>query len=191
MMEIGATARGRPRSAEVDERILAVTLDHLRERGYRELSIERVACAAGVGKATVYRRYRNKADLASAAIAVVSAARLAGPIPDDTRTALVAHLRDFETGVATVGMGTLGSLLDERDPEALELHRERTISRGKARSKAILERAQERGEIRAGADLDIAMEMMFGAYFARRMIGRDAPDWADAAVDTLLRGLAR
>jgi AcrR family transcriptional regulator len=190
-MAASQTARGRPRSAAADERILAVALEHLRDRGYRELSIEQVACAAGVAKATVYRRYRNKADLASAAIAVVSAARFAEPLPDDTRAALVAHLRNFESGIATVGMGALGSLLDERDPEALELHRERTIRRGHARSRAILERAQERGEIRADADLAIAMEMLFGSYFARRLNGREAPDWAEAAVDTLLRGLAR
>jgi hypothetical protein len=88
-------------------------------------------------------------------------------------------------------VGALGSLLDERDPEALELHRERTIRRGQARSRAILERGQQRGEIRADADLAIAMEMLFGSYFARRMNGRDAPDWPEAAVDALLRGLAR
>jgi AcrR family transcriptional regulator len=182
---------GRPRSAAVDERILAVALEHLGERGYRELSIEQVACAAGVAKATVYRRYRNKADLASAAIAMVSAARFAEPLPDDTGAALVAHLRGFERGVATVGMGALGSLLDERDPEVLELHRERTIRRGQERGRAILARAQARGEIRADADLEVALEMLIGSYFARRLGGRDAPAWAEAAVDTLLRGLAR
>jgi AcrR family transcriptional regulator len=190
-MAASPATRGRPRRAEVDERILAVTIDHLRERGYRDLSIEQVASAAGVAKATVYRRYRNKADLATAAIAVISAARFSEPLPDDTRGALVAHLRNFESGVATVGVGALGSMLDERDPEALELHRERTIRRGQARSRAILERGQQRGEIRADADLAIAMEMLFGSYFARRMNGRDAPDWAEAAVDALLRGLAR
>jgi AcrR family transcriptional regulator len=183
--------RGRPRSAKADERILAVALDHLRLRGYRDLSMEHVAADAGVGKATVYRRYRNKADLASAALAMVSAARFAPPIPDDTREALVEHLRLFETGIATVGIGALGSLLDERDPEALELHRERTIRRGQGRMRAILERARERGEIRADSDVEIAIEMLVGSYFARRLNGRDAPDWAKAAVDTLLRGLAR
>jgi AcrR family transcriptional regulator len=186
-----ASGRGRPRSAALDERILAVTLEHLRRRGYHDLSMEQVACAAGVGKATIYRRYHNKADLATAALASVSSEKFATPLPDDTRAALVEHLRRFESGVATVGMGALGSLLDERDPEALELHRERTIRRGEERSRAILRRAQERGEIRADADVDIAMEMLVGSFFARRLNGRDAPDWAAAAVDTLLAGLAR
>jgi AcrR family transcriptional regulator len=183
--------RGRPRSAEADERIVEVALDHLRERGYRDFSMEQVACEAGVAKTTVYRRYRNKADLASAALAVVSAARFSAPLPDGTREALVEHLHRFENGVATVGLGALGSLLDEDDPEALELHRERTIRRGQAPARAVLERARERGELRADADLEIAIEMLFGSYFAQRLNGRDAPGWAESAVDTLLRGLAR
>jgi AcrR family transcriptional regulator len=183
--------RGRPRSADADDRILKVALRQLRERGYPELSMEQVALDAGVGKATLYRRYRNKADLASAALATVSAAKLGGELPDGTRDALVAHLRGFEDGIATVGLGALGSLLDERDPEALALHRERTIRRGQERGRSILGRAQERGEIRPDADLDVALEMLIGSLFARRLAGREAPDWAEAAVDTLLRGLAR
>ena len=185
----GAVTRGRPRSAEADERILRVALEHLRARGYGELSMEQVAAEAGVGKATVYRRYRNKADLATAALAYVSGPILAAPLPEDTRAALVGLLRGFEAGMAQVGLGTLASLLDERDPEALELHRERTISNGRGRAEAVLRRAQERGEIRADADLSVAMNMLFGSLFARRLAGDEGPGWPDAVVDTLLRGL--
>jgi AcrR family transcriptional regulator len=184
-------ARGRPRSTELDERILRVTLEQLRERGYRDLSVEQVAAGAGVSKATVYRRYSDKADLASAALAVVSAAKLSGALPDDTRAALVEHLRRFESGVARVGLGVLASFLDERDPAVLELHRERTIRRGQERGRAILRRGQERGEIRADADLDAALQMLFGSLFARRLAGDETPGWPGTAVDALLQGLAR
>jgi AcrR family transcriptional regulator len=183
--------RGRPRSAEVGERILRVALEHLRERGYRELSMEHVAAAAGVGKASVYRRYRNKADLASAAVAMVSAEKLSRPLPDGTRDALIDHLRAFESGIMTIGGGALGSLLDGHDPEMLELHRERTIRRGHARIRAIIERAQERGEIRPDADVEAALEMLFGSLFARRLAGNEQPGWPETTIDTLLRGLAR
>src|SRR5215213_7134596 len=140
-------ARGRPRSAEVDERIIGAALDHLRASGYRDLSIEHVAADAGVSKATIYRRYRDKADLASAALAVVSAARLRPPLPDDTRAALIELLARFESGVARVGLGVLASFLDERDPTVLELHRERTIERGLERARWVLERGRQHGEI--------------------------------------------
>jgi AcrR family transcriptional regulator len=184
-----APARGRPRSAAADQRILSVALEHMRARGYGELSMEQVAAEAGVAKATVYRRYRNKADLAAAAIATVSAEKLSRPLPDDTREALVEHLRGFGSGIMAIGGGALGSLLDDRDVELLELHRERTIRRGQARSRAIMERAKERGDIRPDVDVDVAMEMLFGSLFARRLTGADGPGWPENAVDTLLRGL--
>ena len=186
-----AVSRGRPRSTAIDERVLAAALEQLRERGYGELSVEQVASAAGVSKASVYRRYRNKADLASAALASVSAQRFAKPLPEGTRAALVEHLRRFENGLATVGVGALGSILDERDPEVLELHRERTVRPGVELARSVLRDARERGEIRRDADLDIAIEMLFGSFFAQRLRGRDAPDWAETAVDTLLAGLSR
>jgi AcrR family transcriptional regulator len=183
--------RGRPRSEEADEAILRVALRHLRERGYAELSMEGIAAEAGVGKATLYRRYRNKADLASAAFAAVTADAFEQPLIDDTREALVAHLRRFERGMGDIGLDVVASLLGERsDPELLELHRERVVSRGRARAVAILRRAQERGEIRADADVEASMAMLVGSLFAHRLAGTHGEGWAETAVDTLLRGLA-
>jgi AcrR family transcriptional regulator len=184
--------RGRPRSEQADEAILRVALHHLRERGFAEMSMEGVAAEAGVGKATLYRRYRNKADLASAAFAAVTAASFERePIPDDTREALLAHLRRFERGMGDIGIDVITSLLGERsDPELLELHRERVVSRGRARAAGILRRAQERGEIRPDADIETAMAMLVGSLFALRLAGTYDEGWAEAAIDTLLRGLA-
>ncbi|MEA2457443.1 MAG: hypothetical protein QOC95_415 [Thermoleophilaceae bacterium] len=154
--------------------------------------MEGVAAESGVGKATVYRRYRNKADLASAALASITADQFEGsPIPEDTREALINHLRRFERGTGAVGLDVIASLLSERsDPELLELHRERVVSRGRARAQGILRRAQERGELRADLNLDAAMEMLIGSLFARRLAGDDATPWPEVVVDTLLTGLA-
>jgi AcrR family transcriptional regulator len=162
----------------------------LRERGYGALSIEQVAADAGVAKATIYRRYRNKADLTTAALASVSAKRMAAPFPDDTREALVDHLERIEAGMTEVGFGVIGAMIEERDQELLELHRERAIRPGRERGTAILRRAQERGELRPDADPDTVMEMLVGSLFARRMAGSRAPGWPEVAVDALLKGLA-
>ncbi|MDQ0496561.1 TetR/AcrR family transcriptional regulator [Paenibacillus brasilensis] len=53
-------ARGRPRSNEVHRNILDTTLYLLAEVGVEKLSIEMVAQRAGVGKASIYRRWANK-----------------------------------------------------------------------------------------------------------------------------------
>lgn len=63
-----AKVAGRPRDPEVDERILEATLQQLREQGYARMSLDRVAVAAGVGKPAIYRRWKGKADLATAAL---------------------------------------------------------------------------------------------------------------------------
>jgi AcrR family transcriptional regulator len=186
-----AIARGRPRSAAADEKILTVALEQLRERGYSALSMEQVAAEAGVGKATLYRRYRNKADLATAALASRKAAAYDAPLPDDARAALVLHLKRVERNITEMRFAVLGPLFEANaDPELLELHRERVVRRGHRRFVEILERAQERGEVRGDADLTSAIEMLVGALLARHVTGADRPRWAESLVDVLLRGIA-
>ena len=183
--------RGRPRDEHTDDAILAATLRLLRGRGYRLLSVEGVAAEARVAKTTIYRRYRNKADLATAALAtMVPVDQLARP-SDDPRRDLVAHLEEFETALEDVGIDVVGSLLaDAGEAEFLELHRRRIIRPRQQRSQQLLRRAQELGLIRPDADLDLVMEMLIGSFFARHLAGRKRPRrWAETAVATLWKGL--
>ena len=60
--------RGRPRDEEADERILDAAGRLLLERGFEGMTIDEVAHAAKAGKATVYRRWATKDDLAVAAL---------------------------------------------------------------------------------------------------------------------------
>jgi AcrR family transcriptional regulator len=186
-----APARGRPRDEHTDDAIMAATLRLLKDIGYRLLSVEAVAAEAGVAKTTVYRRYRNKADLATAALATMTPSKwLVGP-SDDPRRDLVTLLDEFEHAVEEVGVDVFGSLLGDRgDSEFLELHRQRIIRPGQQRSRQLLRRAQELGIIRSDADLDMVMEMLIGSFIARHLSGRPRPArWAETAVATLWRGL--
>src|SRR5712692_2143971 len=56
--------RGRPRSKLADSAILRAATDLMAERGLGAMSIEEVACRAGVGKATIYRRWPSRGALA-------------------------------------------------------------------------------------------------------------------------------
>ena len=72
---------GRPRSVRADEAIVAATLDLLAEgMSVDVLSIEAIAARAGVGKATIYRRWPNKEALLIDAVAAMK-----GPLPEPTR----------------------------------------------------------------------------------------------------------
>ena len=60
--------RGRPRDPEADGRILAAASSLILLRGFDSMTVDEVATNAGVGKATVYRRWARKEDLAVAAM---------------------------------------------------------------------------------------------------------------------------
>src|SRR5918996_1368135 len=60
---------GRPRSGRVHQAILQAALEEVAERGYEGLSVEGIAARAGVGKATVYRRWANRDEVLAAAAA--------------------------------------------------------------------------------------------------------------------------
>src|SRR5215216_6900338 len=89
---------GRPRSADVDRRILRAAMRVMAREGYAGMSIEEVAAEAGVSRPTIYLRYPGKAELATAALA--SYRHVGRPEEtDDTHSDLVARLRHFRRGV--------------------------------------------------------------------------------------------
>ena len=63
-----SATRGRPRDAELDRRIAEASLDVLADNGIAAFTIEAVALRAGVGKATIYRRYAGRDDVLAAAL---------------------------------------------------------------------------------------------------------------------------
>jgi AcrR family transcriptional regulator len=165
----------------------------LAEQGYARMSIEAVAAAAGVGKTTIYRRYPGKQDL------VVAAIQRFVPIDDllQGATARETVLDNFRRALAVLtsvnGTRLIGALLAEEgtNPELLAVFRERVILPRIATLRGVLERGIERGEIRADADLDAAINMLFGAFLAGRLSGYASDDaWTDRIVATVWRGIA-
>src|ERR1700689_5196433 len=112
--------RGRPRSPEADRAILTAAVELLADRGLAAMSIEEVAARAGVGKATIYRRWPSKGLLALDAFV---ASFLAAQPPPDTGTLrgdLIAALHAWVRAVTQTPMGPmLTSLIAEaqHDPE--------------------------------------------------------------------------
>ena len=182
------TAPGRPRSAEADRAILDATVELLYSDGYAGMSMEAVAEAAGVGKTTVYRRYRDKADLVTAAIAAM---RGIDEMPDsgDTRADVLEMLQRVVRSKERVqSMRLLGTLWaeEERNPDLVRLFRERVIKPRRAMIIDVLRRGQDRGELRDDFDPALVTEMMVGAHFARQFNGRPFPrDWAEQIVATI------
>ena len=193
---IPRTRPGRPRSAEVDEAILQAAFRLLASGGYTRMSVDAVAAEAGVTKPSIYLRFpRGKAELAAAALAHGRDRSRAVGETGDTRSDLVAHLEHFRRGIKRpFGMSMIGTVLAEEQqmPELLQRFREYIVEPRRRRFRAVLDRARERGELRTDTDVDAAIAMLVGAFYAWYLAGSPFPrDWAERVVGTVLDGLRR
>jgi AcrR family transcriptional regulator len=183
---------GRPREPEVDQRILDAALRLMAQGGYLRMSMDNVAAEARVTKPTIYRRYPGKVQLAMAAI-VAYCAQAPAARTADTRADLIAEMTNFRHGLDRPnGMVMLGTVLAEEyaTPELLASFREYLVQPRRQAIRAILQRARERGELRADADPGLAGNMLIGAYYAQYLAGEPfADDWAARIVDAVLAGL--
>jgi AcrR family transcriptional regulator len=166
---------GRPRSARAHESIIRATLERLAERGLEGLTVEAVAARAGVGKATVYRRWATKQELAAAAIETLA---VAVPVPPRTgsgtlREQFVALGRErLESARRTRFHRLMPRLLSEAadDPELHALCRRVFVDPARALVAEMLRGAIERGEVRADLDVDVAIDWLVGPLVYRLLI---------------------
>jgi AcrR family transcriptional regulator len=183
-----ARGRGRPRDPATDAKILRLALEELAENGYAGMTIDGVARAAGVSKATIYRRFRDKNDLVTAAVVSFH------PTDSDvfvggTREQLVAFLQATRRRMVDGPGGVIMSQIlaeTQRNPELVKLHRERTVGPRVATIIRVLEAGIAAGEVRADLDLDVAAELLTGSWISRLVRGNDFPeDWSERVVDTI------
>ena len=183
---------GRPRSAEAHAAILAAALDLLVEEGFNGLTIEAVAARAGVGKATVYRRWSSKVPLVAEALRVAGNERVAVPASGDVEAELVEVLSDLIAEVSGP-RNVLRPLVTEawRHPELGEAFRQELVERRRAVVRAVLQEGQRRGALRGDMDLETATDAVLAVVYYRLLVS-GAPMGAEMAgrvVDQLLRGM--
>ena len=187
--------RGRRRSEQSHKAIVTATQELLVERGYRELTIEGVAARAGVGKQTIYRWWPSRAALVLEAYLAGSDAipppAASGSTRDDVR-ALLVWLADV-LAQPIGGRVVAGLIADlQHDPDLAEGFRRDVVPARRRAMLAALERGRRRGEIRAEADLAVAVDTLHGAVFYRLLLS-GAPldeEFAQRVADQVLDGLA-
>jgi AcrR family transcriptional regulator len=191
--DCASRGRGRPRDPETEAKIVRCALDQLAEDGYAGMSIDGVARAAGVSKATIYRRFADKNDLVTAAIATYSIKDVEN-LEGDTRTKLIAVMQSArERMIDGPGMAIMRQILAEakRNPELVRLHRERTIQPKMAAMVRLLQEGMERGEVRPDVDAQLIVEMLTGSWLARWNRGGEFPaDWSTRVVDAIWPAIA-
>jgi AcrR family transcriptional regulator len=185
---------GRPREPEVDQRILDAAFRLMAQSGYVRMSMDAVATEAGVTKPTIYRRYASKIELALAAI-VAYCDQTAPTYIGETRADLITQMNHFRRALdRPYGMAMLGTVLAEEHetPELLASFRSYLVQPRRQAVHAILEQGRARGEFHNDANLEIAENMLIGAYYAQYLAGVPfAPNWGEQIVDAVLTGILK
>lgn len=162
----------------------------LRSRGYAAMTMEAVAARAGVGKATIYRRWPSKGALA---LEVLLEFQDFGPAPDTgtTKGDLVAIVRGVNTGLAhpTAAAVIPGLATDlARDPILAEAFRDRFVLPRRGSVAGAIDRAIQRGDLPTDVDEELLIDLLSSPLFYRIFITgqRVEPDLAEKLVDFVL-----
>jgi AcrR family transcriptional regulator len=184
---------GRPRSERAELAIIDATIEALGECGIDGVRCEDVAARAGVGKATLYRRWAGKEDLLIAAFAAMKHP-LPQPRGESVREDLIVLLTVVAADAGDPRSAQQYALLHgagERYPRLVARYKEEIVEPRRDLIRTVLRRGVETGELRPHTDIEVAMLMLTGAIMAR---GKHdpapaAPGFVDRLVDELLQGI--
>ncbi len=189
-----ARSRGRPRSPQIRDAILRAARELMNEAGPAGLTMEAVAERAGVGKPTVYRWWPNRHAVAMAALMDQAALPKAASRKRSPLRALEQQLLVVsETLVSRQGRNVTAMIAAaDPDTEVAKAFRHHFVLARRSEGKALLEEAVQAGELRAGLDVEVALDQVYGALFFRVLMGHAGIDAAfvRALVKQVVRGLA-
>jgi len=193
--EQGDAARkpGRPRSTDCCLSIRAAALELLVERGFSEVTMESIAARAGVGKATVYRRWTDKSDLIVHAFFETVEPRVRFRDSGDLRSDFRQQLRLVVRQMAGPNGRVLATLLAcmQMDPVLAESFRTRWLSVRRAAGRKALLQGIESGSLPADTDPDLVLDALYSPLHFRLLAGHGplSTRFSDRIVDLVFDGL--
>ncbi|WP_433651703.1 TetR/AcrR family transcriptional regulator [Micromonospora zamorensis] len=185
---------GRPRSVRADEAIIEAALDLLAEGSTIEaLSIEAIAARAGVGKATIYRRWAGKDALLLDALRRLKGV-MAQPAGHSVRDDLVLLVGAIGKNVDPRAAKIMPCLVPavNRSADQFQLY-QNIISPRRQLMREVLRRGIDEGVLRADIDVEVTMALLTGPMLIQRVLQWN-PDLDEQAlpervVDAVLEGI--
>jgi AcrR family transcriptional regulator len=169
--------------------IVRATLEVLVAEGYRALTMEQVRARAGVGKATLYRRFGSKEELVKAAVAHLHADLATPADTGSVRGDFAVVVEDVLSAARVTGALTfMPRVLAEvaGDPEMHAIFSAALVEPRRRVLETILRRGIERGEIRPDTDLELAVDLIAGPIIYRIIItGGDVDRIAERPMQVL------
>jgi AcrR family transcriptional regulator len=187
--------RGRRPAAEVRSEVLEAAAELLFAEGMAAFTIEKVANRSGASKMTIYKWWRSKGALALDGYFHKVEPKLAFPDTGDIEADLRAQLHAFLRVIRDSAAGrVIAELIGQAqsDPELKAAYLQRYSSPRRALAVAAMEKAKERGQLRAGLDAETVVDQLWGACYHRLLLP-DQPlthEFVDALVDNLFGGIA-
>jgi len=186
--------RGRPRSDRVHRAILDAARELLIRDGFTRLRLEHVAAAAGVGKATIYRRWPTKEDLAQALLQDLASPHIAIDDVGDTRAEMLAAVTNPMRAITDTNFGPVILALMSQiagNPKLGDPFRQTVVQARRDAVAEMIARGIVRGDLCPDADPDVATELLVGPVYFRLVFGGDLDDaFANSIVDNVMRGYA-
>ena len=187
--------RGRPRSEAVERAIIEGVMKLLEEGvSLGEISIERIARTAGVGKAAIYRRWSGKEELFVDVLRTAEPddLELPGTSMRDDLIVLLESLR--RRGLVNRSSAILHNVQAQMksSPKIWAAYHANVVEPRRRLQVEILRRGQANGELRADVDVELMNDMFVGPMLLRSVMRADAdlPEGlSEEIVDTLLEGL--
>jgi AcrR family transcriptional regulator len=166
-------SRGRQRSVEAEASILKATLGLLERKPLRQITTDAIARRAGVSKATIYKWWPNKSQVALDAYLGSMTARVVMP---DTGSAMEDFVLQLQS-VMEFYKSSLGRLFcqfiaeGQSDPGFLSLFRERFLYARRDAARVMWQRGVVRGEIRKDIDSEVILDLIYGPMIFRLLAG--------------------
>ena len=183
------------RSERSKQAILDATRELLAEDGgVRALTIEAVAARSGVAKTTIYRRWRDKWELALDAAMIDVLNTFDDPVDvGDTRKELITFVN---SAVKTLGSKPYGPAMQglasevATDPQLARVYREYVVDPRRRQIQAVIDRGIERGDLRRDTDPRLVQELLIGTIYYRLLFSGPPFDskLGTRLVDTILDG---
>lgn len=186
-------ARGRPRSDKSKRAILNAARQMIEESGPTSLTMEGIAARAGVGKPTIYRWWPDRHSVAMAALMEnESVPILAGGGKSALRSLHRQLQRVVSLFAAPVGRNVTTMIASaDRDSELSKAFRNHFVLARREEGRTLLLQAVGKGEIRRDVDVEIVLDMIYGALFFRLLMGHAAlsADLVRQLLKEALRGM--
>ena len=187
--------RGRNRSLAAEKAILKATLFLLERKPLRKVTADAIARRAGVSKATIYKWWPNKNQVALDAYLAGMSEQV--PVPD-TGSAEQDFTEQLKSVMAfyTSSLGRLFCQFlaeGQSDPEFLALFRERFLYVRRDTARVMWQRGVDRGEIREEIDGEMVLDLIYGPMIFRLLAGHGSLNEgeSEAVVAAVFGGVRR